>query len=662
MGIKPCISILAAVFIISLTAKSNDLIDSVVYGVQNNAITTGVKNTLNQTDQHTIFLESNCTIPFNSLSYVGVPLKGNPKCVGFAWHCTLRDSAIDPFDGDLNPSAPARPRSEFFDGYYYCTDGMGVYNDKKNICLNRAQNESSFVSEFRSQQIEITFSWDSSANKCNCALKGDSSTEQDCSKGPPKWPAQQLSKWKKDNFINDNANDPNASADKSSVANQGLSPDKVSAQDVVQKPTEPTKEMLSCTNAWIAASEECKKASEAAQKSCDSEDKKRAEAQDIFNLTDTVKNMYVSSKALSGAQQQCFTASLITSGTREAYNAMSKSCKADMLACTNKCAIGSLDSEKQKCEKLIIAPGGYDGMDNPNKAQFDSALAQTTGNLEAGTSVCSKDAKDKQSTLDTMLNAVGGALGDSVNCMCKLATNVGASGSDCSASPTVNDCVKNPNLMGCQIYSGIAICTPGANYNAQLCNCQLNPKSAGCPGGSGSGSISGFGSGITIRNSDGTPVNFGSPSGGLRASAADLAGGNNNASVASNLKLGDGPNINSSAAPAGGVGGAGGDGGASDGGGSVTEGLADPEKSGGLSGLMTQAKNYISNALGLGKTKSANNSSADKKTKVPYFGIRGMASSGAELASKNMDIWKTMNACTSGDRCKSNENNYILGP
>ena len=73
----------------------------------------------------------------------------------------------------------------------------------------------------------------------------------------------------------------------------------------------------------------------------------------------------------------------------------------------------------------------------------------------------------------------------------------------------------------------------------------------------------------------------------------------------------------------------------------------------------------MANAFGLGK-KAANSAPGNGSLQKPDMGkfkpLRGLAGRASGMGSKNMDIWKMMNSCTSGDTCKSNENNYLVAP
>lgn len=648
------------VFLVYSSALANDVVDSLKHGIDRNMIRTGVENLKTDTDKKTVFLETNCTISFNSLSYVGVKMQGSPSCRGGEWQCAMRDAAIDPFDKELNSSAPPKPG--MWDVYYYCTDGLGPVNSKKYICLNRAPNESSF------KQINqnIEFKWDEASGKCNCALKGVENTSQRCDQAPPKFTEEQIAQADK---VNGTGQQPPPDTATNPSGDQTTAPATAATKPPPPpKPTVPTAELSDCVKGWVAASDDCKAAALAAQKSCDGGDQERKEAKEAQAVIDGTKNVYIQSKTGAGAQQQCFIASVITSGTRDAVTKMYASCNSDIVSCNNRCRAETIQQFQTKCEALVAAPGHEDA-DSPNRKLFSSTTQNVNANMVLGGSVCTEDAKKKQSDLSKMLTNLGTALTDSVRCICKMSVNgLGGAEQNCDYIPPVAQCEQNPNANGCQVYAGISVCSVGLNYNSHLCACQSNPKAAGCPGGPNSGTLSNFGNAINMKDSSGNIVAFGPFSNsGVKGSNFDVSG-STAASVFDGLGGGDqgvlhqGP---SSLSAPGGAGASNSSGGELE---DRSQNSAAGESNRGVSGLLNQAKNFVKKALGMDNAPSKPNGDlvdANKKDKnSDKFKPRGMSSdsNASGIGRKNMDIWKMMNMCTSAERCKTVENSYILGP
>lgn len=627
-------------------------------GVKRNLGVRAYENLSSDTDKRTVILEMNCTIPFSSLSYVGVKMQGAASCRGGEWQCAMRDKPIDPFDKELNASAPPRP--SLFDEYYYCTDGLGPVNTKKYICLNRAPTESSY----RQINPNIEFKWDDASSKCSCSLKGVENSSQRCDQAAPKFSDEQIAEADKVNGTGPKPEDTPTTAATTPSGDQTTT----QAPPPPPKPTEPTKELVECVKLWISTSESCKSAADSAQKSCDGNDKERKEARQAQAVIDGTKNAYVQSNTGAGAQQQCFVASLISTGTREAVSKMYESCQADIESCNNLCKPEHTKEQQTKCEALVAAPG-HEEVDSPNRKLFASATEQTQSNLSKGSQVCSQDAKKKESDLSKMLTNLGTALSDSVKCMCKLSTNgIGGESPNCETFPTVAQCEQNPNGNGCHVYGGISACVVGPSYNAQLCACQSNPKSAGCPGGPNSGNLSNFAGGPNLKDSAGNVVAFGPFSNsGLKGSNFDLSNGSGSDTVlsgldSSSLVLPSSPNA-AGAPSSGGVGqsAAGAEGG--------NDAESNSKGSNAVSSLFNQAKTFVKKTFGLDANTSKPNGNAKfndglDKNGAKKFKPRGLTGdkTSAGLGRANMDIFKMMNMCTSAERCQTNQNNYILGP
>lgn len=424
-----------------------------------------------------------------------------------------------------------------------------------------------------------------------------------------------------------------------------------------QPPTEPTPELKACVANWVKKSESCKAKSLAAIATCNSENEQNKESQDTKKLASAAGEQYTKSKAGSGAQAECFVASVLTSGSMGLMTDLFAKCNADVDSCNSECS-AKPDEMDLPCADIIQqtkVPAQIQANEN-YVMRYSGVIFD---NFNDGQRDCKIDAKKGQSDLSKLASGLGKSLEKSVQCMCKLSS----SGGDCNAIPTVAACNANPGSPGCGVYGSVAVCTPGNGYDAKLCSCQLNPKEAGCPGGGLSGGLSNFAS-PSIKNNGigdgGSPTTIAS---GLKNSGAypDLpVGANDDTSSGPQSQLG----------PAGGGagvggGGGGGGGGAGAGGGEppvAAEGPPAEEK--GIGGFFKQAKNFFKDTLS--RKKGSSGTAAKRRTDKgfdPYKlrPTRNIANKSG-IGSKNQDIWKMSNSCIYAETCPGNMNSFLEAP
>jgi hypothetical protein len=345
-------------------------------------------------------------------------------------------------------------------------------------------------------------------------------------------------------------------------------------------------------------------------------------------------------------------------------------CKRDFSNCNRLCNGTANETRLAEYKRLCSASIGKTTAEleadrtTPNGVAFNDAAARIQGIIEPALRVCTVDAKKNKDTLSKLLDGVGRALQSSVQCACQTSST----GQNCNNIPPVRDCTMIPQPAGCGGYEAMATCSVGApGYNAKECACMQNPAAPGC--GGGSNAISAF-SGPPIANNlaRGTPgggVNFGGGASGGRGSGFSI-GANADVENGDLSFLNSAKPIGASGPPIGGGGGTPGAGGSSNGNATDDKGaglMGEEEK--GIGGIFNQAKTFMSRALGYNRkpaAKKSGNGALGKPDMGRFKPLRGLAGRSGGMGSRNMDIWKMMNACTSGDTCKSNENNYLLAP
>ncbi len=625
-----------------------------------------------------------CPVLFKDLDYVGVKFDGKARCVKASndkealAKCGTRriinpgnpqyQSVIkDPYGG-LNFNTK---------NFYYCVEDLPV-NRKENVCKNLAKKLSTYVDK----QPTITFTWDPKTKtdgNCLCGVKGSTQAfkcdqEQDLPVLEKKcediglrelsgvdW--DQISDAQQNTYLCKCADHRifDVKIAKKSCAEDPKPPTPAPTTPKVTKayPTVADDAMKACVKAWNDQALLCKTNSDDAKKGCSST--KTKEDKENVAAIDAAKTMYTGNMENSGMQQECFTAGLAASGAKTYFGDSKDTCDASVTACTTACKEETLEAHKKACYEKIVTEEQYvlENGESPNAALFSQTEIAVQEITEGAKKVCTEDAKKGQSMLDSLLSGFGDALAGSLQCMCQTSSGAG----DCDEIPTPGACDSDPSLAGCGIYGSIAVCTPGGNYDAKLCSCQMNPKEVGCPGGVASGALANFASPSIKSNGIGSGA---SPTiaGGLKATGAfpDLPRGANDdgSSGSTPLTLGASP----TSGPGGGGGGSMGGGGAS-GGGEPPAAAGEPaaeEK--GLSGLFNQAKTFLKDALGGKKTPAAalKNGKTEKGFDPNKLRpTRGIASKNG-IGSKNQDIWKMSNSCMYAETCPRNMNSFLEAP
>ncbi|MEQ1723993.1 MAG: hypothetical protein ABL930_12525, partial [Pseudobdellovibrio sp.] len=628
-----------------------------------------------------------CAVRFENLNYVGVQFDGTAICVKAE---TDADARVACKNGMyINPGNPqyqttiGGTRGTNPDKYFYCVQATSR-NKKSYACENVAKEESIY----KNTESKITFRWQAVGGDGDCYCgrageKGEIKCAQEIPQFPDKCKDKQLAR-----ASEAEVNAMTAGPDKEMAMCSAISckcndgriyaigsiekcnrpPDPVRADvPVVAQPSATVEDKLDenlklCVDNWKEAANKCKTEADNAKKECKNDEAAQKQNAETSSVLNAANNMYVNSKAGSGAQQECFKGSLIANYAADLLSKKSDSCSSKTDLCASSCKPEELNKEKTRCHNILqVLQQGKPDEDNLNTKYFSEGDRLSNDLIMQGESLCGTAAKVDKSALSSALEGVGKSLAASVTCMCKLSNG---SSADCSKIVPPASCETDASLPGCSQYGPIGVCTPGTTYDAKLCSCQTNPKGAGCPGGTASGGLVGFATGANINNTAGKDPGFGSPTSNLKPSGdADLSGVNGGPNgAAGNLKLED---TKTGGGNTGGIGGGSGGGG---GGGEPTASAGGEveEKSSGLNGLFNQAKSFMSNLGGSGNKKNngdlKNGADKNKNPNMDKFRPRGTAANANGLGSKHMDIWKMMNSCTNGEKCQSNVNNYITGP
>lgn len=436
---------------------------------------------------------------------------------------------------------------------------------------------------------------------------------------------------------------------------------------------------VSCVQSAAASALRCKNNAEVARRICDSQNNQSTSGQ-VGDALGAVGSVYAQANANSGTQANCFKAGLIANGARMALNPTSESCQESIEGCSV-CGEDKYDEFRQQCLTILqqtqnktIEQLMVEAPNSPEVTAWNENESTIRNNYSEGLSIC-QAGRDNQNKLNQLLTGLGNALQQSLVCACQTSSSAlgttavpgtpqQAQNSNCAtAIPNPDDCATNPSLPNCNLYGSMNVCTPGAGYDAAACNCQMNPRSAGCPGATTGDGVSNF-AGAGLNAKPGDTVSFGALAGGggRGGSSVDLStpddpaalnfgGAGDNKGGRERLPMVSGAGGGSAAGGGGGTGAA------------PEEGVAAAPSSG-LGGLMNQLKTGYARLMG-GKATTNGNIRVNKKPgaggDLSKFRPRGLASSSG-VGSKNMDIWRMMNMCVQGDTCKRNVNNYITAP
>lgn len=427
-------------------------------------------------------------------------------------------------------------------------------------------------------------------------------------------------------------------------------------------------EFQACIDKYSRLADKCRSEAEKAVHSCDQKNNdnkgNNSTYQTVGGVTGMMGQMYQMKNAGAGMQAECFRAGAIANTAQAAVGEMKETCEMDYSSCNSACKSdtpGKTKYDEFRDECSAKANRSITQMQSDPTAagqQFQRAGAEIKSVFDEGTKSCTEKAKNNKDLMSGLLNGIGQALQGSLRCVCQTST----AGGDCNAIPTPQDCSAIPQPAGCDGYQAMDLCTPGSpTYNAKTCGCMQNPATPGCSGSSQN--ISSFAgpplAGGVAQGVASSP-NFGSGAGARATDLGSLGGGSNDVdSSDAGLTMGKG-----GAPGPSGSGGAGSSSGGATGNGAIADKPPEVPEEKGLTGMFNQAKSYMANMLG-GKSKAngaSPNGALGKPDMSKFRPLRGLAGNRSGMGSRNMDIWKMMNSCTSGDTCKSNENNYITTP
>lgn len=438
-------------------------------------------------------------------------------------------------------------------------------------------------------------------------------------------------------------------------------PDRTAAATTEQKLSD---EMKNCVDQYIEESKKCKDKIEALKLVCDPKSKDTQESKEgkaTQSAIDNAKKLFIGSNVGAGAQQECFAAGVIANSAKDLLSEKKEKCESGMKECEAGCGTSKYDEFTKKCgDEALIKSGNNipdDESPSPNQKYYTDHSEEIRTNFESSEKVCKSESQSLLDQISAGLTSAGNALRDSAVCMCKLAN--GSSAANCDI-PTVTSCEQNSTQAGCAVFGGISACTPGASFNAQLCACQTNPKTAGCPGGGLSGNLSNFGGAIgrPIAGSTQDGVNFSNLGGGSRLPELSLNSGTQqgDTNFATNqVALPDSAKFASVSG--------GGIGGSNNGASSRESNSENGNSSYQGNSLFGQAKTFFKNMMGnkLGTNGDAKFSGKKGKSDpdMNKFRPRGIAS-GNGIGGKNKDIFKMVNECFNSETCRGK--NWFLEP
>lgn len=645
-----------------------------------------------------------CEIKYADLDYVGIKLGGEPICIS-AWTdqqaalvCanTTKPRVINPANPQytdkgalIGGTRTTNPR-----GYYYCVEKLDYVvggNNKGMLC----RNAKTVKSEYR----DLEFKWlredrstpapGEDAN-CYCGEKGSSvdklkkcETEQDLAEvyndnsgycvGEPAFAGDKGGSLtnRLHRFVKDETGSTNLEC-KCKAGSQvewapEMEPEKCNPESnkpqTLVNENEPDPKVKECVDDFAREEVDlCNTSSTNAKSVCDP--KKQNDNKEMNQAIDGVSQIYTTSKAGSGAQEDCFKGALVANVGKNYLNEASDACKNSRNSCVDQCTSSKvLEKYEQKCQELMRKDGP------PRQATqdyYDNKKQEISDSLEAVKKICENEVKTGEMTLNSMLNTVGNALASSLKCTCQL-SSTGVAGTagmgGCNSIPSAANCAASPSAPGCSVYGSLDICTPGRTYDAHLCACQMDPKGAGCPGGGASGGLSSFASGTKFNNSIPGAGSGSVVAGNLKGSNFSLPGGGGD-TEGSGLLNANGLSGGSAAAGAGGSAGGGGGGAGFGSGGEAGAGkaAAGAGEERGFGALFGKAKSFLSKTFGGGKGSKGKGNGRGGGNGDPnansFRPTRGIASK-TGMGTKNQDIWLMMNKCFMAETCQNNNNNFL---
>jgi hypothetical protein len=433
----------------------------------------------------------------------------------------------------------------------------------------------------------------------------------------------------------------------------------------------PSQKMVECINKWKKISENCNSSAAKANVRCDPVNQDNPEVDNAMKIPGQIASTFAQANAGKGMASECLKAGIISNSTDIAMKTMKESCDEESKICNDNCGEEKPKEFYNECKQLLAdeskIQGDDEGDGNANQKYLAANQDEINKNFINGTPICKVDAKKKSGLFNDLLNGLAKSLRAGAICSCQMAASIaGQSAVGCSSIPPVDVCKENPSLEICkQGYGIIDICSIGSkDYSYDGCKCQGDPKAPGCSafvsarpnnsgfagpdakmpsaGGAGIGPATGGGSG------NGGPLGL-----NLSSPKEDDASNGAKANAAGPGYLGGAPG-----------GGAGGGGGGSGGGGDGGPGEGAKEADGGSGnsgGIFGQAKSFMGNLFGGGKSNAVGGKATANKIDTDKFkpkGSRGVAGNSA-FGSKNMDIWLMMNNRYDNE---ANQNTFISAP
>lgn len=578
--------------------------------------------------------------------------EGIARCGGFRTERGGRYTAVNPGNPQYGGEGTLTTSP---DGYYYCVPSIDA-NDKSAMC-RRARAPAGF-----------TYTWDAVGGDGNCLCSPGA--------GPNREPSVTCATTATTETPDDADAAAQTSPEETTVDQSDPTPTAVNTQQ--------PNEFVTCVQNAARLAAICKNNADASQRECNPEAARNSTTGQIGDVLGAAGGMYAQANANTGAQAECFRAGVLANGAREVLNPSRESCRSSMGGCDSACGENKYDEYRANCGEILARTRGKN-MDQLAQESGEEVSAEAAAfrehdeairdNYSQGREIC-QVGRRSQDTLNNLLTGLGNALQQSMICACQLSSSAvsgatpttpdQANASGCNSIPNPDECATNPSLPNCNIYGSLNVCTPGAGYNAAACNCQMNPRSAGCPGATAGDGTSNFAGSAIGTARPGDTVSFAglAGGGGGRGGGIDLS----TSEDPEQLALGEN-SINRAADALPRTPGAGGAGGAGSGGGGAPAGeaglLVDGEPKKGLSGLLTTLTNRAGRFFGARERTNGNirikpGSGKSGDPSMARFRPRGLASTG--VGTKNMDIWRMMNMCVQGDTCKRNVNNYITGP
>lgn len=654
------------------------------------------------------FSDGGCENIYNSIVWAGVPISrvfstngAIPTCsapVGIS-ACPL-STRIDTQDPDLQNTGSLWSRLTQGRNSFVCLNPNVVPPDFKNsLCVsaNRAGKSDYGIAtgttfKRNAGQSSLNFRPDSDG-RCHCAPRGYENIAdfQDCSRSNP--------------YAGWNPPDDQEPEDPQDERNMTEAEIRAQAEEAARL----AEQAAACINdRFNVVASICDTASARIDSAC-SEQSPTNQGQAV--ASNAISNFRRDNESSASSQRDCFQTGTMVTGTREGVMQMRAACETAVRSCDTQCNSADVENFAMACESMI-------GTNTESRNLLDSKKTELTSRIATGSAKCASGQTivGQHTRLIESLNSSARA---AAVCSCRLALNnsslVGPTNEDaasCDSIGTAEHCAQRPLDPNCFNYNAFATCARGSQgYNEVSCNCIQNSQLPGCDTaftnpnantantlaaqnlvqganltsqGGGAGGPSSFGGNLAVaRNNNSTGGSSGSGGGGGSSGSGidlNLNNGGGEASVASNLQMSQGNKSNngSTANSAGGSSGSGGGSGASS---MATNGNASAENveesATGLKGLFNKVVNAVGGLFGFGKKGNFKNGdlATAKKSNEEGFNankfkprkLRGLSSDGADedgliLGPKSMDIWKMMNLCVNGYRCKSNIDAYIKEP